>query len=391
MTYSEDLTLVIPTFERQELVLVAMSYWGDLGIELHVIDGSEEPIPSARLPKNEKIHYHHMPASLFDRLNYATELVQTPYCSLVADDEFFLPSGLEACIAELSKDPNLVACGGRALAFDATSDPIIGRPIYPEMAGRNINQKKPTERLNAHLGDYWPSTIYAVTRADVWKKALHASTAKSFPVFALPELRFEASIAYQGPSKVIPVLSWLRNIGQPPTRGQDETLDVRNTFHGWWHDISKDDQRREFLCILAEHLEPEATPENKIRIEHDLHQAFTSYDRTIQARKEKRKKKKETIKPNQIGVKKSEKKTEFLKKVRRLLRKLGISQILWPNSDKPAQASNLRTSPKTQNVKQPQRKDIFLAAKELRAEGVFVNLNEIEKVSKLLQKKSDIA
>ena len=107
MACTDELTLIIPTYERQELVLMAMAYWHKQDVELHVIDGSAEPIASSMLPVSEKIHYHHLPVSLFDRLSYATELVQTPYCSLISDDEFFLPSGLNACIAELSRRPSM--------------------------------------------------------------------------------------------------------------------------------------------------------------------------------------------------------------------------------------------------------------------------------------------
>ncbi len=380
MVCFEDLTLVIPTFERQQLVLLAMSYWNELGVELHVIDGSEKPIPTEALPQSQKIHYYHMPAPLFDRLSFATEIVQTPFCGLISDDEFFLPTGLRACLTELSNDPELVACIGRALAFDATSDRVEGVPAYPEMAGRRIDQKTAAERVRAHLGDYRPSTIYAVTRTDVWKKALRASVAKSFPVFALPELRFEAAIAYQGPSRVIPVLSWLRNVGEPPKRGQDETLDVRNTFHEWWNDENKFDQRCEFLSLMAEHLRTDAASDEERQIVHDLEQAFTHYDNTIQERKTAWQTRNSAARSDRVVKKKQ----NLLQRFQKLIFGAGDKTPQSTHSTKGRQKPIMEKSSSNQKSNAPRRKDIFLAVEDLRAEGVLVNLNEIEKVVQLM-------
>ncbi len=389
MAYTDELTLVIPTYERQELVLTAMRYWLDKGIELHVIDGSAEPIAPSKLPASEKIHYHHMPEPLFDRLGYAIELVQTPYCCLISDDEFFLPSGLKACVEELSNDPNLVACLGRTLSFDATSDQIMAAPGYVMMAGRSISDATPAERMRAHLGNYMPSTVYAVARSHVWKTAIRTAIAKSFPVYALGELRFEAAVAFQGPNKVIPVLSWLRNVGQPPTRGQDETLDTKNRFHGWWHDEAKKDQRREFLSLMAENLQPDATPEQKAQLEQEVEQAFADYDDIIQQRKRAPKAQNLAERERRRSKKRSRKRFSIKRMLRALISGSSSTSRRTPKPGEPREGSSQQSAQQLKQPKRSDRKDIFLAAKDLSDEGVFVDFGEIREIVKLLGFEAD--
>ena len=105
------LTLVVPTYNRHSYALRNMFYWSGRSVTVHVLDGSPTPISLPELSGlAQNIHYHHLPVSIFDRLRIATELISTDYCALMGDDEFFIPSALESCIAELDLYSDLVSC-----------------------------------------------------------------------------------------------------------------------------------------------------------------------------------------------------------------------------------------------------------------------------------------
>src|SRR3989344_526322 len=111
MSLLSKLTLVIPTYNRQRYVLRNMRYWSGSMVTVHVLDGSEQAIPPQEMAElTANINYHNLPIPLLDRFRKAVGLVQTEYAALMADDEFFLPDALQACIRELEVDETLVSC-----------------------------------------------------------------------------------------------------------------------------------------------------------------------------------------------------------------------------------------------------------------------------------------
>ena len=248
MSLLSKLTLVIPTYNRQRYVLRNMRYWSGSVVTVHVLDGSEQPIPAEEMAGlTANVNYHHLPISIFDRLGKAVELVQTEYAALLGDDEFFLPDALQACIQGLEADETLVSCIGRCLCFGPFSNQIIAWPGYTEMADYAVLQNDPIARMIHHMNPYTPSTIYSVVRAPVWKQAMAILAQKQqFSVRALGEIEFELAVCYQGKSKVIENLMWLRS-------AENDNLGDGNIvrFDEWWVDQDKLNDREEFLTLMA--------------------------------------------------------------------------------------------------------------------------------------------
>lgn len=278
-----DITLVIPSYKRQRYALRSLRYWSGKGPQVHLIDGSEQRLCEVDLTGLAgNVHYHHVPASFYERLKKGRDLVHTKYAALLSDDEFFLPSALQACLDELEADPTLVACTGRALAFKLQDGEVVGYPFYMEMAGYSIMSDTASERIIEHMRDYTCSTIYAVVRADVWKRALTLITEKHYPLYAVGELQFEVMTCYAGKSKVIPRLMWLRSLEQQPIRGNEPSLIYENSFNAWWENPEKENERVAFLCHLAEHLQY-ASDGGTIDF-CDLEFAFDGYVKCVDAR-----------------------------------------------------------------------------------------------------------
>jgi glycosyltransferase domain-containing protein len=250
--FLSKLTLIIPTYNRQLYAQRSMRYWSGQGVTVHVMDGSPLPISPGNLDGfAENIHYHHVPVSVLERLEMSLEMVATEYVAIGGDDEFYIPSGLGACISELDAQPDLVSCMGRCLGFEYTAKGVTGGVEYLRMEDYSILQSDPIDRMVAHMNPYTCSTIYSVIRSPVWQRSFLTFLKKEFPVYAIAELQIELAISYQGKSRVLPVLMWMRSGELPPTRREEPSLIPENTFENWWLDPAKETERAEFLAIMG--------------------------------------------------------------------------------------------------------------------------------------------
>jgi glycosyltransferase domain-containing protein len=270
------LTIVMPTFNRQNYAIRNMEYWSGSDAKLLVLDGSKESIPAAKLTCLEKnIKYLHMELPPDERLLASIPLISTEYVALMGDDDFFIRSALEECIFELEAHPDLVSCMGRALGFSVNRSQIIGYPIYQEMINHNIMFERPLDRVRAHMENYSCSTIYSVVRAPVWRKSIEAaSCSKSFPPFNLFEIAFEISVCLLGKTRVINSLLWMRSTENMP---HWESIANRpdGTFEKWWPNRSRAEEHSELLESMACSL---WTPElNKVDTISHLREAFSLY------------------------------------------------------------------------------------------------------------------
>lgn len=233
----EKLTVVIPTYEKPQVLRRALNYWSGRGVAVLVLDGSRSGIPwYRRLRLGRRIRYVHMPISLHERLAVAGTMVKTPYTVLSGDDEFHLPSGLAAAIRLLEANGNLVACMGRAVAFSTDeAGCVLGSEAYAGFAEHRVDAETPRERMIQHMADYWPTQIYSVTRTPVWRAAMDVASRVEVPFYASGELKFELAVAHFGCSRSVPVLQWLRSREKATTtRSNDASLQRVNRLHEIW-------------------------------------------------------------------------------------------------------------------------------------------------------------
>lgn len=349
------LSLVIPSYDRPSFALRSMRYWSGQGVAVHIIDGSPTPISPSDLDGFAgNIHYHHLPASFIQRLEASFGYLDTEYVALAGDDEFFVPSGLEACIAELDSQPELVSCMGRCLRFNHTVEGVWGNADYLAMESYTVLQSDPIERMVAHMHPYTCSTVYSVVRTPVWRRAVSTYTRKEFPVYAIGELQIELAICYQGKSRVLPELTWLRSSEVSPTRGTDISLAPANTFANWWSDPAKNAEHAEFLAIMGVTLaEGTAVP---AEIEAGVKTALDAYHAYGQALSSRRR----TGAVQQFKAKATEHLPGSLKALAR--------KALYPFM------KSLRHAPRP----------ILEAARELAATGVRVDFEEVAKIESIV-------
>jgi len=247
------LTLVIPTYERQDFVLRLMNYWADKGPNLIVLDGSASPIEPVKLDVfGSQVQYLHRQVGLYQRLLEALDLVQTEFVALAGDDEFYLPSAVNECIKELDYDRGLIACCGLAVGYGIKNANVYGKEKYGRLIGYSIDSKSAKDRIKHHMCNYLPSLIYSISRTKAWKISWKNILTKEFPFYASGEIQFEICMAYAGRSKVLKHLMWLRahNINKP-TRGTDPSLDCKKRLVHWWKNKENKEQQIEFVTIMS--------------------------------------------------------------------------------------------------------------------------------------------
>lgn len=242
-----DVSVIMPTFKRPVYALRNMRLLDQTGARVHVLDGSPTPIDPAKLADlSPRINYLHRPVSYEERMALSLQLVDTPFCVSVSDDDMHLPSGLAASVEALRADPALAAVTGTALEIFRRDGKAYGRLKYGGLLGRVIGDDDPVERMIDHLADYLPSSVYAVTRTAVWVRAMGTLTGKRFLPIRLGELQYEMTVAYQGKIKVVPHLMWLRSSENPPHWASDDV-----PLAPWWEHAAESGERQEFATYMG--------------------------------------------------------------------------------------------------------------------------------------------
>jgi glycosyltransferase domain-containing protein len=252
-----------------------MHFWSNSPVTLHVLDGTNQPIENEQLKSiGDNVHYYHMPYSYEERFGRSTEFIDTPYVSLLCDDEFFIPSALNHCINELNTHKDFIAYAGCCLGFHSSKKGISGVQFQAGWRNITIDGATATERIIAHMNPYKVITTYAVQTADTWKKTMKILTKHKFSSPYVPEFQFEFATSYQGKSKVIEELMCLRNL-------ENDAIDFqkwnRNLPLGKW---IKNPLNEEEVKIFYEHTASELAKINgadKEKILTDIQLAVKSH------------------------------------------------------------------------------------------------------------------
>lgn len=279
----------MPTYKRPSFALRNMQYWSGKEVLLFVLDGSDEKIPDDQLALfDSNIKYYHLPIPMTERLNFVKNLITTEYVSLLGDDEFLLPTGIEACIHAI-EEQNLVACLGRSLFFFLNSQGLVAEPLnhepyspwHPGFKNYKLLDDKAGKRVVKHMNPYLCTTFYAVTKTFIWKKSITAYQNETSSADC-PEVALELSNAFQGKSKVINNLMWLRSGENTPMLLYGERKDYIK-FGKWYDNPKYNDEKDIFITKIAGALfsETEGYQKNEIyRIIKSGCESFALFERT---------------------------------------------------------------------------------------------------------------
>lgn len=214
----KNLTLIMPTYNRHKYAKRSINFWSDTNVNLIVLDGSVNPLElnftSKLLPS---VKYVHSQDSWIDRIVLGSNLAATPFVMLICDDEFYSPSALDLFINKLTLDESINSVNGIAVAFYPFARRLYFRRIYKDFKDASIELDDPIKRVEAHMTSYAITGLYGMHRTKIFKK--NVEVAKLCSVLADPasfELGFEIANSYQGKTRIMPIVSWLKSMENPP-------------------------------------------------------------------------------------------------------------------------------------------------------------------------------
>jgi glycosyltransferase domain-containing protein len=174
-----DYTLLIPTFNRPTEFSMLLRYLARHRAQFPIVilDVSDRKTQEANArqlavtPLNIVHRRFSTAAPVYETICAGLAEVETPYSSLLPDDDILLPDGLASALAFLREHPDFIAAQGYHIGFAPHQDGIRLINI-PEWCP-SIDQDSPLERL-FHLARRYQPVCYAVYRTDALASS-HAS------------------------------------------------------------------------------------------------------------------------------------------------------------------------------------------------------------------------
>ncbi len=226
-----QLTLVIPSFRRQDYLLRQVVYWAQSRATVIIVDGSPQsigPRAEALVRDLPNVVYVHSSDSYTNRIRQACGMVTTPYAMCLADDDLFLRIGLGRAIECLDARPELTICAGQAMAIDF--DHHAGRahffPYGASLRNYQVVHPDPAERIRLGLDNYRAATCYAVVRSPAFAEIWRDIESTSCPW----TIEYEHAIGTYtvGSLAVVDAVYWLRS------SECESIMPVRPDFATWW-------------------------------------------------------------------------------------------------------------------------------------------------------------
>ncbi len=226
------ITIVIPTYERKELLKRSLFFWSRYPVRVLVLDGSRVPsLRASDLEDFANVEYHHLPMSLEKRFLFASEKIDTPYAALLSDDEFFLYSALESATQTLDVEPKVAAIVGATLGFTRHEHRLLWKYEYSTVRNLKMVGASPLERLRQRINTKGNSIYYSLARSEILNAGLKFIGEHEYSCPYIQEYQLEATFCCAGEVRFIPELMWIRNRSTPMVNLVSASRDL--LFEDW--------------------------------------------------------------------------------------------------------------------------------------------------------------
>jgi glycosyltransferase domain-containing protein len=248
------LSVVVPSFQRQDFLLRQFVYWKNALIHLIVVDGSIQSLDEAILDEARKyirLSYFHTRIGISERLTLASSQIDTPYAILHGDDEFMLKTGLCSAINRLEEKQDFVACIGQSRSFHVDGENrVVFGPGYPH-PNYEIAHCTVKERIQAAMTNYNAATCYAVLRSDAWRRTFGGlgTWASAYT----GEMQQALSLYILGKLTSTEEIYWMRSSENQPVSGRD--FDRTLSFETWWTTKRYTLEKQTFVKLLASQIQ----------------------------------------------------------------------------------------------------------------------------------------
>ncbi len=255
------LTVVIPSYGRQDYLLRQVIYWSETEVSVVIVDGSPTPLEpdvQEKIADFPHIRYVHSLTPFFERMRLAGSMLKTQYAVMSGDDEFLLKKGLSQALSRLENDKSLVACMGQSFAFhvDRETLSITYGSGYPHWRYEGT-ESTAKARLDAAMSNYIGATCYAVLRSEVWHRSWGKHGPWSSPYTG--EIQQALATYIRGKVTAIDEVYWMRSGENAPVNTNQYNRSL--SFEDWWHGAQQQGERELFVSMLSTELtEAEGTP-----------------------------------------------------------------------------------------------------------------------------------
>ena len=237
-----DITIVIISRERGEVLLRTLEYWSSKNVNLVVIHNTENPLNLERF--SNQLTYRLDRGSYGERCAIVPELIKTKYSILSADDELYTPSGLRAMRAFLEENESFASVGGRTLAIGMYGQQITGTSAYSNMNNYMNSSNSSLDRICNHYNTEFGNRIggiYRLMRTENFKRIMHVfgkvSMVKTPYIY---EVTGEVLINFMGNCIYLPQIYWIRNWINEPVQHSNWNRKLQFTY--WLEGIEYADE-----------------------------------------------------------------------------------------------------------------------------------------------------
>ena len=249
-----ELTIVILSRGREEILKNTLSYWSDKAPKVLVLHNTNHPLALVDIPKNVKYVVERV--SYGERCGQVSKYLKTKYAILSSDDEIFIPSALNKMVNYLEENNSLESVGGSVIAVGKYGPRTTGTHCYRNMQRYENLKNSQKSRLAEHFNTDLPWRGGAMYR--VLSQPLFTSMMKMFheiSAFSTPyifEVSGEIFVNSSGKTKYLQEIYWIRNWITEPVGHKD--WDRKNYFSSWFTDPRNKRDISEWRNILSKFL-----------------------------------------------------------------------------------------------------------------------------------------
>ena len=213
-----QVTIIIPTLNRHNLLLRAIDYYQHFDCNILVADSSAIK-ENCKFPDN--FIYKHLPGIGYAKKQLeAAKDVTTPYVCLVADDDYLLESSLKEGVNFLNANLDYVSAQGRYLGFELIENQVIFSTKYGRTESNYAVEAEDRFSRLAEAFNPCMHHLYAIHRTNLFIKSFQLPAESSichetlWKDLALTEFTQPLVPMCYGKHKVLPVLWMVRDTYQ---------------------------------------------------------------------------------------------------------------------------------------------------------------------------------
>jgi glycosyltransferase domain-containing protein len=249
-----NLTVVIPSYGRQEFLLRQAVYWKDSPATVLLLDGTQTALDEdirAKIAECGNITYVHRFISFAERMCLAGSMLATSHAVMSGDDEFLLASGLQSALEKLKRDRSAIGCIGQSLGFfvDAATHAVSYSTGYPHWK-YEVRSAQAAERMNAAMSNYVAATCYAVLQSDAWRRSWGQHGAWSSPYAG--EIQQALATYICGNLTSVDEFYWMRSAENAPVNSLSYNRGM--SFEEWWRSPQLQHEHDQFVQMISSQL-----------------------------------------------------------------------------------------------------------------------------------------